>query len=75
MRFFTYAVKVVENSAHLTVAMHDEFVAAQLGQAHGAAGVELLGGNTHLTAQAELTAVGEAGGDIHIHGRASPPGW
>ena len=39
MRFFTYAVKVVENSAYLTVAMHDEFVAAQLVKAHGAAGV------------------------------------
>ena len=29
--------------------------------------MELLGGNAHLAAQAELAAVGEAGGGVHVH--------
>jgi hypothetical protein len=39
-------------------------VARQLAQAHGAAGVELVGGDADLGAEAELAAVGEAGGDV-----------
>ena len=37
-------------SAGLTIAVDDVFIGAQLLQAHRAAGVELLGGNAHLTA-------------------------
>ena len=32
--------------------------------------MELLGGDAHLAAQAELTPVGEPGGGVHIHRRA-----
>ena len=49
--------------------MDDVLIAAQLLQPHRAAGVELLGGDAHLTAQAELAAVGEAGGAVDIHRR------
>ena len=37
--------------SHLSVSANDIFVGAQLLQPHGAPGVELLGGNAHLTAQ------------------------
>ena len=49
--------------------MDDVLIAAQLLQPHRAAGVELLGGDAHLTAQAELAAVGEAGGAVDIDRR------
>ena len=42
----------------LTVAVDDVLIAAQLAEAHGSPGVELLGGDAHLTAKAELSAVG-----------------
>ena len=32
--------------------------------------MELLGGNTHLTAQTELSAVGKAGGNVPVYGGA-----
>ena len=48
--------------------MDDILIAAQLLQAHGAAGVEFLGGDAHLTAKAELSAVGEAGGAVDVDG-------
>ena len=51
----------------LALALHDPLGGGQLGQAHGAAGVQLLGGNAHLGAQAQLAAVGEAGGGVHDH--------
>ena len=41
-------------------------VGAQLRKAHGAPGVELLGGDAHLAAQSELAPVGEAGGGVPI---------
>jgi len=63
-------LEIGERSADLAVAGDDVFVAGQLLQAHGAAGVELLGGDAHLTAQAELPAVGEAGGGVDVHGGA-----
>ena len=56
-------------SPHLPISMDDVLIAAQLLQPHRAAGMELLGGDTHLTAQAELAAVGEAGGAVDIHRR------
>ena len=46
------------------------FIAAQLGQTHRPPGVEPLGGDTHLTAQAELTAVSEPGRGVPIDGGA-----
>ena len=49
-------------SPHLPISMDDVLIAAQLLQPHRAAGMELLGGDAHLTAQTELAAVGEAGG-------------
>ena len=55
-------------SSDLSVAGDDIFIGTELIQSHGAAGVELLGGDAHLTAQTELSAVGEAGGDVDVHG-------
>ena len=43
---------LVKRSPDLTVAADDVLVAAQLAEAHGAAGVELLGGDAHLAAEA-----------------------
>ena len=57
-------------AAGLAVAVDDVFVGTQLRQPHGAAGVELLGADAHLTPQTELSAVGEPGGGVHIHRRA-----
>ena len=39
-------------------------VAGEFAQAHGAAGVEFVGGDADLGAEAEFAAVGEAVGDI-----------
>ena len=50
--------------------MDDILVAAQLGQSHGATGVEFLGGNAHFAPKAEFTAIRKAGGTVHIHGGA-----
>ena len=50
--------------------MDDVFVGGQLLQPHGAAGVQLLGGDAHLAAEAELAAVGEAGGGVDVDRRA-----
>jgi len=55
-----------ETLPHLTVSPDDVLVRRQLLQAHGASGVELLGGDAHLAAQAELAAVGEAGGAVQV---------
>ena len=52
----------------LAVAVDDVLIAAQLAEAHGSPGVELLGGDAHLTAKAELSAVGEAGGAVDVDG-------
>ena len=41
-------------------------IAAQFLQSHGTAGMKLLSGNSHFTAEPELAAVGKAGGNIHI---------
>ena len=61
---------LVKRSPDLTVAADDVLVAAQLAEAHGAAGVELLGGDAHLAAEAELAAIGEAGGAVDVDGSA-----
>ena len=55
-------------SADLSGPPHHVLVGAQLRKAHGAPGVELLGGDAHLTAKAELSAVGEAGGAVDVDG-------
>ena len=60
--------KICVKSADLAVAVDDVLVAAQLAEAHGSPGVELLGGDAHLTAKAELSAVGEAGGAVDVDG-------
>ena len=57
-------------SADLPVTVDDVFVAAKLLQPHGAPGVQLLGRDAHLTAQAKLSAVRKAGGAVYIHGGA-----
>ena len=60
----------VPSSADLSVAADDIFIGAQLVEPHGAAGVELLRGDAHLAAEAELTPVGKAGGDVDVRCRA-----
>ena len=52
----------------LSVADNQIFGGAQLPQTQRAPGVELLGGDAHLTAKAELSAVGEAGGAVDVDG-------
>ena len=49
-------------------------VRGQLGQAHRAAGVQLLGGDADLGAEAELAAVGEPGRGVDHHRRRVDPG-
>ena len=58
--------KTFVKSADLAVAADDVLVAAQLGQPHGAPGVELLGGNAHLAAKAKLAAIRKAGRAVDI---------
>ena len=53
-------------SAGLSITVDDIFVAAQLGQAHGAAGMQLLGADAHFAPQAKLSAIGKAGGGVDI---------
>ena len=54
----------------LTVALDDPLGRRQLGQGHRAAGVQLLGRDADLGAEAELAAVGEAGARVdHDGGR------
>lgn len=68
-KIFATAVRYpgkIRNLPGLTVAVDDVLVAAQLAEAHGSPGVELLGGDAHLTAKAELSAVGEAGGAVDV---------
>src|SRR5699024_10272519 len=57
-------------ASYLPVAVHNVFVTAQFGQAHGAAGMQFLGRNPHFAAKAKLSAVGKTGGSVHIHSRA-----
>ncbi len=56
-------------SAHVAVADDDVLGGGHLGQAHRAAGVQLLGADPDLGAEAELTAVGEPGGGVDQDGR------
>ena len=50
----------------MAVSGNNILVSGQLPQTHGAPGVELLGGDAHFAAQAELTAIGEPGGGVDI---------
>ena len=52
----------------VAVAADDELPGRQLAQAHGAAGVQLLGGDADLGAEAELLAVDEPGRRVDEHG-------
>ncbi len=56
-------------SADVTVADHDVLGGGHLGQAHGAAGVQLLRADADLGAEPELAAVGEPGGGVDEHRR------
>lgn len=56
-------------SAHVAVADDDVLGGGHLGQAHRTAGVQLLGADPDLGAEAELTAVGEPRGGVDQHGR------
>ena len=51
----------------MPVAADDVLVGGQVGGAHGAAGVELVGADADLGAQAVLAAVGEAGRGVDHH--------
>src|SRR5699024_9400283 len=60
----------VVSRADVPLPDHEPLRGGDLGEPHGAAGVELLGGDADLGAEAELAAVGEAGGGVgHHHGR------
>ena len=52
----------------LAAAADDVLIGTQLVQPHRPTGVELLGGDTHFAAKAELPAVGEAGGGVDVDG-------
>src|SRR5690349_3979352 len=54
--------------ADLAFALDDPLRGGELGQAHGAAGVELLRGDAHLGTQAQLPAVGKPCGGVDDHG-------
>ena len=60
---------MAELSANLSASVNEVLVGRQRVQTHGAACVQLLGGDTDLSAKAKLTAVGEAGGGVHVDGR------
>ena len=53
----------------LTVTLDDPLRRRQLGQGHRPAGVQLLGADADLRAEAELPAVGEAGAGVDHDGR------
>lgn len=55
-------------SAHVAVADDDVLRGRHLGQAHGTAGVQLLGADPDLGTEAELSAVGETRGGVDQHG-------
>ena len=57
-------------NTNLAITTNDIFAAHQLFKAHGAAGMQLLGGDADLRAQAELAAIGKAGGGVDIHCRS-----
>lgn len=63
----------LRRSACLAVPPDEEFECTQLPQTKGAPGVELLGGDAHLAAQAELSPVSKAGGGIPIDGGGVHP--
>ena len=64
----TAGVAAPGSPPHLPVAVDDVLHARELAQPHGAAGVELLGGDADLGAEAELGAVDEAGGGVDDDG-------
>jgi hypothetical protein len=51
-------------SLRLPLAADAVLVAGEFAQSHRAAGVEFVGGDADLRAEAELAAVGEAGGNV-----------
>lgn len=55
-------------SAHVSVASHDVGSCCHLGQPHGSASVQFLGGDADLGAESELAAVGESGRSVDHDG-------
>ena len=53
----------------LTVAADNVFIGVEFLKPHRAAGMELLCGDAHFTAEAEFTAVGKAGGAVDVDSR------
>ena len=54
------------NPTVMSAAADDIFIGAHFAQPHRAAGVQLLRGDAHFAAEAELAAVGEAGGGVDV---------
>jgi len=54
------ALRKTSSSPHLALAEYYPFVGGELFEAHGAAGVELLGGDAYLRPQAELPPIGKS---------------
>ena len=58
------SVEWSNSSLHHAIAGDAILVAGEFAQGHRAAGVELVGGDADLGAEAEFFAIGEAGGDV-----------
>ena len=58
-----------DSPSDLPFPVDEVFRAGQLPETHGATGVELLSADADLRPKAELKAIGEAGGGIHVHCR------
>ena len=56
--------------SHLPVAAENPLVAAEAFYAHGAAGMQLVGGNSHFGAEAVFATVGKARTGVHHHAAA-----
>ena len=63
-----FASSIFASSARLARTDNLVLGGCQLFQCERAAAVQLLGANAHLRAEAELGAIGEAGGCVPIHG-------
>src|ERR1700710_1629688 len=57
----------------VAVAPHDPLGRRQFGQTHRSASMQFLGGDSDLSAETELFAVGEGGGCVDHHRRGIDP--
>ena len=53
--------------AHLSVALDEVFVGGELGQCHGASGMQLLSRYANLGSEAKLRPIGKGRRDVGIH--------